>query len=166
MPEDTTRRGFLAAAGSGAAAALAGCSSNPPSETSTATATPDEGTPEPTATATDTPDEKPKGGTLRLASAGPVQTLDPVSAKGSGAGYNQYNASLMNFPNGDLPPVADLAKDYTVSNDGKTYTFELKQGVKFHNGDELTAQDFVYSWERLAGAAETKNADDIVGDTF
>lgn len=167
MPEDTTRRGFLAAAGSGAAAALAGCSSNPPSETNTESATPeDEGTPEPTATKTETPDEKPKGGTLKLASEGPVQTLDPVSAKGSGAGYNQYNAALMNFSDGDLPPVADLATDYSVSNDGKTYTFELREGVTFHDGTELTAQDFVYSWERLAGAEETKNADDIVGGTF
>mgnify|MGYP002761963582 FL=1 len=104
--------------------------------------------------------------TLQLASPGPVQTLDPVNAKGSGAGYNQYNAALMNFDNGDLPPVADLAADYTVSEDGKTYTFQLREGVQFHDGQELTADDFVYSLERLAGAEETRNADDIVGDTF
>lgn len=104
--------------------------------------------------------------TLQLASSGPVQTLDPVNAKGSGAGYNQYNGTLLNFPNGDLPPVGDLATDYSVSNGGKTYTFQLKEGIKFHDGQELTAKDFVYSWERAAGAEETRNADDIVGDTF
>jgi len=104
--------------------------------------------------------------TLQLASSGPVQTLDPVNAKGSGAGYNQYNGTLLNFEDGDLPPVGDLASDFSVSEDGKTYTFQLKEGVRFHDGQELTAQDFVYSWERAAGAEETRNADDIVGDTF
>jgi peptide/nickel transport system substrate-binding protein len=104
--------------------------------------------------------------TLQLASPGPVQTLDPVNAKGSGAGYNQYNGTLLNFEDGDLPPVSDLATDYSVSEDGLTYTFDLKEGIQFHDGQELTAQDFVYSWERAAGAEETRNADDIVGSTF
>ncbi|MEZ3114726.1 ABC transporter substrate-binding protein [Halobaculum sp. MBLA0147] len=166
MPEDTTRRGFLAAAGTGAAAALAGCSGNEPADSTETQAQTDTGTPEPTDTATPTPDKEQTGGTLQLASPGPVQTLDPVNAKGSGAGYNQYNATLMNFPNGDLPPVGDLATDYELSNGGKTYTFSLKQGVQFHDGTELTAEDFVYSWERLAGSEETRNADDIIGDTM
>ena len=166
MPEDKTRRGFLAAAGTGAAAALAGCSGGNSPE-STATEEPTEsGTPEPTDSPTPEPTKSETGGTLQLASPGPVQTLDPVNAKGSGAGYNQYNAALMNFPNGDLPPVGDLATDYEVSNEGKTYTFTLREDVTFHDGTELTAQDFVYSWERLAGAEETRNADDIVGDTM
>ncbi|QZP38398.1 ABC transporter substrate-binding protein [Halobaculum magnesiiphilum] len=165
MSEDTTRRRFLTAAGSGVAAALAGCSGNQPDEQSTEAET---DTPESTSTATATPEPERQytGGTLQLASNGPVQTLDPINAKGSGAGYNQYNGTLMTFENGDLPPVAGLATDYEVSEDGRTYTFQLREGVRFHNGDELTAQDFVYSWERLAGAEETRNADDIVGDTF
>ncbi|PSQ08131.1 ABC transporter substrate-binding protein [Halobacteriales archaeon QS_6_71_20] len=165
MSEDTTRRRFLAAAGSGVAAALAGCSGNQPDEQSTETATETEGSME-TATATPESENEYTGGTLQLASDGPVQTLDPVNAKGSGAGYNQYNGSLLTFPDGDLPPVGNLAEDYQVSDDGLTYTFQLKQGVQFHNGQELTADDLVYSWERLAGAEETRNADDIVGDTF
>jgi peptide/nickel transport system substrate-binding protein len=165
MSEDTTRRRFLTAAGSGVAAALAGCSGNQPDEQSTDTATDTPGSTD-TATATPEPEQEFTGGTLQLASEGPVQTLDPVNAKGSGAGYNQYSAALMNFENGDLPPVADLATDYEVSSDGLTYTFYLREDVTFHDGHELTAQDFVYSWERLAGAEETRNADDIVGDTF
>ncbi len=166
MPDDKTRRSFLIAAGSGAAAALAGCSSNPPSEeTDTETTEPSDME---TDTATPTPEEGKSytGGTLQLASAGPVQTLDPVNAKGSGAGYDQYNGTLMKFDDGDLPPVGELATDYEVSEDGLTYTFNLKEGVQFHDGTTLTASDFVYSWERLAGAEETRNADDIVGDTF
>lgn len=165
MPEQSTRRSFLTAAGTGLAAALAGCGGNAPDEQSTDTesATP---TSSETATATPTEDKTFTGGTLQMASPGPVQTLDPANAKGSGAGYNQYAESLLTFPNGDLPPQPSVATDYTVSNDGKTYTFDLKQGVQFHNGDEMTADDFVYSWERVAGADETQNADDIVGGTF
>ena len=166
MPEDTTRRTFLAAAGSGAAAALAGCAGNEPDETGTEEPT-ESGTPEPTDSPTPTPGEQEfTGGTLQLAASGAIQTLDPVNAKGSGAGFNQYNKSLMNFPKGDLPPQADLAESYEVSDDGLTYTFKLREDVTFHDGTQLTAEDFVYSWERCAGAEETRNADDIVGETF
>jgi peptide/nickel transport system substrate-binding protein len=165
MPKQSTRRSFLTAAGTGLAATLAGCGGNAPDEQSTDTQS---ATPMSSETATATPEEEKQftGGTLQMASDGPVQTLDPANAKGSGAGYNQYAESLMEFPNGDLPPQPSLATDYSLSNDGKTYTFELKEGVMFHNGDEMTASDFVYSWERLAGAEESRNADDIVGGTF
>ncbi|WP_284013800.1 ABC transporter substrate-binding protein [Halobaculum litoreum] len=165
MSEDTTRRRFLTAAGSGVAAALAGCSGNQPNQESTAADT-ETATEVDTATATPEPEKSYTGGTLQMASEGPIQTLDPVNAKGSGAGYNQYQQSLMAFPDGDLPPVGELATDYEVSDDGITYTFTLREDVTFHDGQELTAEDFVYSWERLAGAEETRNADDIVGSTF
>lgn len=49
---------------------------------------------------------------------------------------------------GEVEP--DLAKEYTVSDDGKTYTFILHQGVKFHEtGREVTANDVKYSIERI-----------------
>jgi len=41
-----------------------------------------------------------------------------------------------------------LAEGWTVSNDGKTYTFRLRQGVKFHNGATMTADDVVWSLKR------------------
>ena len=44
--------------------------------------------------------------------------------------------------------VADLAKSWTVSADGKTYTFELKPGLKFASGNPLTAEDVAYSLQR------------------
>jgi peptide/nickel transport system substrate-binding protein len=172
MSEDTSRRKFLAVAGSGAAAVLAGCAGNSPSETTEATEATEETTEETTEATEQTKEtteetEAPStGGTLRLAAPGPVQTLDPINAKGSGAGYDQYQESLYEFPDGDLPPQPRLATDFSVSNDGKTYTFTLKEGVSFHDGQEVTAQDFVYSWRRLAESQNTRNADDIIGDTF
>ncbi|KRN93486.1 peptide ABC transporter substrate-binding protein [Pediococcus stilesii] len=45
-------------------------------------------------------------------------------------------------------PTGALATKTDISKDGKTYTINLRQGVKWTNGDEVTAQDFVYSWRR------------------
>lgn len=46
--------------------------------------------------------------------------------------------------------VPNLASGWDVSDDGKTYTFHLKPGVKFHNGRAMTAEDVKYSWDRAA----------------
>jgi len=48
-----------------------------------------------------------------------------------------------------------LAEGWTVSGDGKTYAFRLRQGVKFHNGDEFDAEDVVYT---LNWISDPKNA--------
>ncbi|AIF67492.1 ABC transporter substrate-binding protein [Terribacillus saccharophilus] len=45
--------------------------------------------------------------------------------------------------------VLGSASDVQVSEDGKTYTFTIKDDVKWSNGDPLTAQDFEYAWERV-----------------
>ncbi|WP_049947774.1 ABC transporter substrate-binding protein [Candidatus Halobonum tyrrellensis] len=169
MSRDTTRRGFLTAAGAGAVTALAGCSSGPSQQTETTAATTESGGDETDAsdTAESTDGSGDSGGTLQMLATGSVQTLDPINAKGSGAGYSQYNRSLMQFPNGLYPPEAALASDYSMSDDGLTYTFTLREGVPFHGfGDELTAADVVYSFRRLAGSENSRNRDDIIGETM
>ncbi len=45
----------------------------------------------------------------------------------------------------NMNPVPDLAESYTISEDGCTWVFKLREGVKFHNGEELTAEDVVAS---------------------
>ena len=49
----------------------------------------------------------------------------------------------------DAQPVPDLAESWEVSEDGKTYTFHIREGLKWSNGADLTANDFVYGWRRL-----------------
>ncbi|MDH5468511.1 MAG: ABC transporter substrate-binding protein [Candidatus Aminicenantes bacterium] len=49
----------------------------------------------------------------------------------------------------DLNPVPSLAEYWKISSDSTKYTFYLRKGVRFHNGDELTAEDVKFSLERL-----------------
>ncbi len=46
-------------------------------------------------------------------------------------------------------PQPDLAESWDISDDGLTYTFHLRDGLKWSNGTALTANDFVYGWQRL-----------------
>lgn len=52
--------------------------------------------------------------------------------------------------NTNTEPVPNLADHWDISEDGMTYTFHLKRGVKFHSGREMTANDVKYSWDRAA----------------
>jgi oligopeptide transport system substrate-binding protein len=54
---------------------------------------------------------------------------------------------LMNLDK-DGVPVKGQAESYTISEDGLTYTFKLRNGLKWSDGEPLTAKDFVYAWNR------------------
>ena len=58
------------------------------------------------------------------------------------------------FPNLDGSVRPHLAEKWDISDDFLTYTFYLRKGVKFHNGDELTAEDVVFTTERLFDIGE------------
>src|SRR5581483_10675377 len=58
------------------------------------------------------------------------------------------------FPNAKGGVDSWLAESWDVSQDGTTYTFHLKKGVKFHDGTDLKASDVVYSFNRLKDIGE------------
>ena len=70
--------------------------------------------------------------------------------------YAMHDALVKPMPDNPMSPC--LATRWSESADGLTYDFELRQGVKFHNGDPFTAEDVKFSFERYkgAGAAELK----------
>jgi peptide/nickel transport system substrate-binding protein len=85
------------------------------------------------------------------ASFGDPDTLDPAldyETAGATVLQNTYDSLL--FYNGIQAGVftPNLADSWTISPDGKTYVFTLHQGVKFHNGDPMTATDAAFSFQR------------------
>ncbi len=61
--------------------------------------------------------------------------------------------------------IPELAASWDISPDGTVYTFHLRPDARFHNGKPVTAQDFVYSWERAADPKiDSKNVLTYLGD--
>ncbi|MDQ3780654.1 MAG: ABC transporter substrate-binding protein, partial [Chloroflexota bacterium] len=95
--------------------------------------------------------EPTTGGTLLLGfGLSQIPTLDPAQVNlGIVAGELVANifSGLVQFDE-ELGLVADLAETWEVSPDGLNYTFKLRDGLTFHNGDPLKAADVVYTHER------------------
>ena len=76
-------------------------------------------------------------------------TLDPALV--GDANSHQYIVQIFSGLvrlGDDLEPVPDIAQRWELSPDGTTYTFYLREDVFFHDGRQVTAEDFKYSWER------------------
>ncbi len=85
-----------------------------------------------------------------------IDSLDPHMATSAGSReilFNIYEGLVKPDQDGNLKPA--IASDYTISDDGKVYTFTLRDGVKFHDGQTVTAEDVKYSIERNAGTDGT-----------
>ena len=82
---------------------------------------------------------------LRLSASAPLDTIDISKATGYGQTGNVFESFYRLGKNGQ--PTAGLAKKAIVSADGLTWIFTLRD-AKWSNGDQITAQDFVYSWRR------------------
>lgn len=83
-----------------------------------------------------------------------AKTLDPAQLTDtvSDAVARKIFSTLIKFnPDGEIEH--DLAEAYTVSDDKLTYTFKLRSGVRFHNGDALTAEDVVFTLRRILDPA-------------
>ncbi|MCH4542160.1 ABC transporter substrate-binding protein [Ochrobactrum sp. POC9] len=97
--------------------------------------------------------------TINIGSLYEPQNLDNTAGAGQGINEafngNVYEALFRLADDGKVEPV--LSKDYSVSDDGLTYTFKLQPGVTFHSGAPLTSKDVKFSIERVA-APESKSS--------
>ncbi|MBC8128786.1 MAG: ABC transporter substrate-binding protein [Rhizobiaceae bacterium] len=91
------------------------------------------------------------GGEIVVTYKDDVATLDPA------IGYDWQNFAmikslfdgLMDYEPGTATLRPGLAESYTISDDGKVFTFKLRDGVTFHNGRAMTAEDVKYSLDRV-----------------
>lgn len=92
------------------------------------------------------------GGSVVVGIQQDIDGLDPHKVTAAGTKeilFNIFEGLVKCDSNGDL--IGAVAEKYELSEDGLTYTFTLRPGVKFHNGNEVTAEDVKYSIERAAG---------------
>ena len=93
---------------------------------------------------------QPQAGTLRVHMKADIRSTDPGSANRDA----NTDGVLMHLVEGLVAYREDasigplLAQSYQLSPDGRTYTFKLRPGVKFHNGAPLTADDVLFAWNR------------------
>ena len=112
--------------------------------------------------------------TFRFASELDIQGMDSTVVD-DGMSFNAIHAITdgLTAVNDKGKTAPALAKSWDVSEDGKTYTFHLRD-AKWSNGDKVTANDFVYSWRKIikeagnyaymlgSGGASVKNADTLI----
>jgi len=107
-----------------------------------------------------------KGGLLRIGVAGGSTTdsLDPATLPGAMAqliSFGQTRNSLVEV-DADGVPQPELAENWEASDDAKTWVFKLRQGVEFHNGKTLDAEDVVWSINHHRGKDSKSAAKGIV----
>ncbi|MCD7829474.1 MAG: peptide ABC transporter substrate-binding protein [Clostridiales bacterium] len=89
--------------------------------------------------------------TLNINLASEPDYLDPAlnsSVDGGCLAVNSFEGLMTYSADGEL--VEGCAESYEVSEDGLTYTFTMREGLKWSNGEDLDASDFEYSWRRAA----------------
>jgi len=111
-----------------------------------------------------TPTPIPKGGTLVRTAFADAKTANPLLAAddASRAFCDLMFEGLLRVDpfTGELVP--NLAESWTVSDDGLTYTFVLRQGIDWSDGYPITAQDVAFTYEALrSGRLDTPNAKEV-----
>ena len=100
--------------------------------------------------------EPVKGGEITVGIAQDLDdSLDPHQTVAAGTREVLFNIfEGLVKPNSDGEMIPAVAEKYELYEDGTTYTFTLREGVKFHNGQTVTAEDVVYSINRCAAVPE------------
>lgn len=80
--------------------------------------------------------------------------FDPVSTTEDAADWifaSMYDRLVRTHPDGEVNTGGrTLAEDFSISDDGLTYSFELEEGVMFDHGEEMTAEDVAYIYDKSA----------------
>jgi peptide/nickel transport system substrate-binding protein len=107
--------------------------------------------------------EEQSGGTLVFGAAGDPAMFDPAFAS-DGETFRiarQIHEGLLGNELGGTEPVPELAEDYEVSEDGLEYTFQLREGVQFHDGTDFNAEAVCFNfdrWHNFEGLATSPSA--------
>jgi peptide/nickel transport system substrate-binding protein len=101
-----------------------------------------------------------KGGTLRVAISAPTAAVNPLTVSDAGGlcMLNQTGEFLIFDSNLKLALQPMLALSWSPNKDGSVWTFKLRQGVTFHNGASMTADDVVYTFQQLSDPKNASNA--------
>lgn len=93
-------------------------------------------------------------------------TLDPAKTIETPSSSMQTQAfeGLYKFDRNNKVVLGEAAKAPTVTNDGKTWTFTLKKGLKWSNGDPVTAQDYVATMQHWADPKTKSQSADKIAD--
>jgi peptide/nickel transport system substrate-binding protein len=111
------------------------------------------------------------GGTFVFGAAGDPAMFDPAFAS-DGETFRvarQIHEGLLTNELGGTDPEPQLAEDWEVSDDGLEYTFNLRQGVKFHDGTDFNADAVCFNFERwhnFEGLAQSPSATAYYQDVF
>ncbi|MEM1348712.1 MAG: ABC transporter substrate-binding protein, partial [Myxococcota bacterium] len=96
-----------------------------------------------------------KADMFTMALAADPETFDTAKMSGAPEGriaFNLFEGLYMPGPTTEAKDelvVPGVASQHTLSEDGKTYTFTIRDGAKWSNGRQVSAEDFVYSWKRI-----------------
>lgn len=100
-------------------------------------------------TAEESQEQEEASGTLKVALSSQPNTLDPpLDAATPTRDVSRLFFETLVTTNEDFEPVPMLAESVEVSDDSQTYIFHLREGIKFHNGKEMTAEDVIASMNR------------------
>jgi ABC-type transport system substrate-binding protein len=164
--DNLSRRRFLQGTGAAAtAAALAGCTGGGDGDSDTTTEQPTDTTEGGTEETETTTKQYDPSKTVRSTNS-TMDTMDPVKATDTASGrvINNIFDALTNYPYGQTNVENLLAESLQVSDDQTLLTFKLKEGVTYSNGDEMTATDVVYSFERLAASPNSRRSSFLLTD--
>jgi peptide/nickel transport system substrate-binding protein len=106
-----------------------------------------------------------KGGTLRIASVTPAAAVNPLTVSDAGGltMLNQTGEFLIFDSNLKLMLQPMLALSWSPNADGSVWTFKLRPNVTFHNGQPMTADDVVYTFQQLSDPKNASNALSVFG---